>query len=98
MSKPLVNLWANFLFNEKLDPKNLDPDDVMELIYLCEEMAKERGPIIKSHKDKLISRRFVCDKAIELGIDLAGMKHKIKRKYIIGRGLLDVWLVAYKEK
>lgn len=88
--------WANFLFNEKLDPKKLDEGSVMELLHLCEVLASKRGPIIRPHAQKLISRRLVVDTALDLGIDLLAMKHK--GKCLIGRGLLDVWMVAYKER
>jgi hypothetical protein len=91
-----MDLWANFLYNEKLDPAKLDSDSILELVYLCEKLSEKRGPKIRPYKEKLVSRRLVVDTALDLGIDLLAMKYR--GKCLIGRGLLDVWLVAYKER
>lgn len=91
-----INSWANFLFNEKLDPKHMHPHQVINLMRLCGLLADQRGPIIRSHKEKLESRRFVCETAIENGIDLAGIK-KHGKKLMMGRDLLDMWLEVYLE-
>jgi hypothetical protein len=87
---PVPDLWANFLANEKMTPKAVGPENVMVLVDFCNRLAEIRGPRIKEHKLKLESRRFVCQKAMEWGIDLPAMCK-------IGRGLLDAWLIVYKE-
>jgi|2_EtaG_2_1085320.scaffolds.fasta_scaffold00029_58 hypothetical protein len=93
----MIDKWANFLMNEKLEPKRMpNKQDVLLIIRLCEELARIRGPKIRPHKLKLESRRFVCDTAIKLGIDLSSIKSK-KGKMLMGRGLLDAWMLAYKE-
>lgn len=101
MSKPVINLWANFLFNEKLDPKALTPGDTLKLMELCAKLAEIRPPCIKMHKDKIESRRLVCSTAMDLGIDLLAMKrakHHGGKKPAIGRGLLDVWNEEYAKR
>ncbi len=96
-----INLWANFLRNEKLDPEVLGEQDVLKLMTLCKALADKRPPCIKMHKDKIESRRLVCTTAFELGIDLLAIK---KRKFhggskpAIGRGLLDVWNEEYRRE
>ena len=57
-NRPVIDLWANFLANEKLTPKRVG-DKVMQLIALCEELAKQRGPIVRPYAKKLESRRDV---------------------------------------
>ena len=87
---PVPDLWANFLANEKMTPKAVGPENIMVLVDFCNRLAEIRGPRIKEYKLKLESRRFVCQKAMEWGIDLPSMCK-------IGRGLLDAWLIVYKE-
>lgn len=94
--RSVINSWANFLFNEKLDPKHMTPHQIIDLVRLCGLLAEVRPPKINMHKDKLESRRFVCETAIENSIDLAGIK-KQGKKLMMGRGLLDMWLVVYQE-
>jgi hypothetical protein len=91
MKRSLVDLWANFLYNEKLDPARMEEEWVLEIMKLCEALAANRAPIIKPYKEKLKSRAFVCEIAMELGIDLPSIRNKRTRKYLIGRGLLDAW-------
>lgn len=96
--KAAIDLWANFLANEKLVTDKLHVEDIMSLISLSETMAMKQNPWISSHFLKLASRRFVCETAMDLGIDLPGFKHKVTGKHLIGRGLLDMWLKVYQER
>lgn len=100
MSKPVIDLWANFLFNEKLDPNQLDPKDTLRLLELCQRLAQIRPPKINPHKSKLESRALVCETAIDMGFDLMTIK-RLKNgvsKVAMGRGLLDVWNEVYKKR
>lgn len=92
-----IDLWANFLFNEKLDPRILDEEDTLLLIELAQCAAEIRGPRVKPHKDKLLSREFLCEKAIDLGIDLPAIKNR-HGKVAMGRGLLDAWNKVYTKR
>ena len=91
LSNSVINLWANFLFNEKLDPKKINEEDVLDLIELCVTLSKIRRPRVRPYKDRLESRRLIVSIAMDLGIDLAGIRHKVTKKYLIGRGLLNMW-------
>jgi hypothetical protein len=93
-----IDKWANFLKNEKLDPKNISAEWTMKLIQLCEALASIHSPKISMHKFKIESRKLVVETAMNLGIDLASIRHKMTGRYIIGRGLLDVWNQVYKER
>lgn len=93
-----INLWMNFLYNEKLDSDKMDEKTVIHLVRLCEKMAETRGPKIRPYAEKIKSRHFVCETAIDLSMDLMAIKHKNTGKRLIGRGLLDVWLKVYKER
>lgn len=87
--------WENFLENEKLYADRLD-GDIDRLVLLCEKLASIRPPKIKPHKAKLESRRLVAETAIDMGFDLTQLKYK--GRPAMGRGLLDVWNVVYKER
>jgi hypothetical protein len=93
-----IDLWANFLANEKLDPKSVDPYRVMDLVRLCEELAKDRLPMVSPHAAKAESRRLVAGTAMGLGIDLTAIRKRGQSKPAIGRGLLDAWLEVYRLK
>lgn len=92
--KSVIDLWANFLANEKLTPQRVD--DPMLLVRLCEELAKRARPKIRPYTDKLKSRALVAVTAIDLGIDLAGLKHD--GRMAMARSLLDIWNVEYAMK
>lgn len=96
--KSLIDLWANFLYNEKLDPDKLDADSILELIFLCEELAKKRGPKVSPYMERLASRRLVIETALDLGVDLIDLRDFWNKKHIIGRGLLDMWQKVYTER
>jgi len=98
MERPVIDKWANFLYNEKLVPERMDAESIMQLVKLSEEASKIRGPKISMHKHKLESREFLCNLAMDLGIDLLAIKHRITGKRLIGRGLLDAWNLAYQKK
>lgn len=89
-NKPVPDLWGHFLANEKMTPKAVGPENVMVLVDFCNRLAEIRGPCVTPYKLKQESRRFICQKAMEWGIDLPAMCK-------IGRGLLDAWLIVYKE-
>lgn len=97
-TKPPIDLWANFFFNEKLDPKKMNEESIMELLYLCEVLAVKQAPTRHPYKDRIACRRLAVDTALDLGIDLIDFKNKQNGKIMIGRGLLDVWQVAYQER
>lgn len=94
MSKSNVDLWANFLANEKLTPARVE--DPMLLVKLCEKLAETGGPRVKPYAAKLISRRRVVNQAMDLGIDLAALKDR--GKLIMSRGLLDIWNSEYAKR
>lgn len=91
-----MDKWANFLWNEKLDPKKLQPDQIMRLIELTERLSAIRPPKISMHKFKLESRRLVAETAMDMGFDLVNLKHR--GKPLIGRGLLDIWNAVLRER
>ena len=39
-----IDLWASFLDHEKFHPGHLDPEDVMDLVRLCEALATDGAP------------------------------------------------------
>lgn len=95
-----INVWANFLKHDKLDPEYLLLKDIQTIIILCQRLS-EKYPEPKpyrSYKDRLIHRRYVCETAIDMSIDIVSIKHKKNGKVIAGRGLLDMWAIVYKEK
>ncbi len=96
--KSLIDLWANFLFHEKLDPKQMNADDILELIYLCEVLAEKGRPKFRPYKERLVTRRLIINTALDEGIDLIDLRHKATKKSLIGRGLLDIWLVLYASR
>ncbi len=99
--KPAINLWANFLSNEKLSPEYLSPEDTIKIISLCDRLATIANPCIRTHKHKLDSRRLVVTTAFDMGIDLLAMKrpkHSGGTKPAIGRGLLDIWNEEYAKR
>lgn len=93
-----INKWANFLYNEKLDPDNLSPTDTLKIMALAETLASIRGPEISTHVLKLESRKLVVETAMDMLIDLPSMKHARNGRTIMGRGLLDAWNLAYAKK
>jgi hypothetical protein len=92
----MLNLWASFLAAEKLTAKTVDNFEV--LLDLAQELAK-RGvvPSRRPYKDRIQSRRLVVNAAMDLGIDLTGLK-KQGDKLAMGRGLLDVWKEEYARR
>jgi hypothetical protein len=92
--KEYIDLWANFLMNERLTPQRVD--DPMVLVRLCELLAQTGKPIIRPYAKRLLTRRLVCVTAMEHGIDLAGLK--FRGKLAMSRGLLDAWNKAYVER
>ena len=105
MSVPLINQWANFLQNEKLDGTKLETPDVLILLRLCQSLA-ETGITPyepnRSHTRKNEMRRLVCTTAFELGLDLLKIKKRKNQfggtKPAMGRGLLDMWNEEYARK
>jgi hypothetical protein len=91
---PYIDVWANFLMNEKLVP---DARNTLTLLELCQALAKDGGPCIRSHKDKIKSRQKVVCAAFDLGIDLTSIK-KDDGRIMMGRGLLDVWNSEYEKR
>ena len=96
--KSPIDLWANFLFNEKIvaGPK-VGEQWTFKIIKLCEELAKTGSPKIRPYKAKIETRKIVVEKAMDLGIDLPSIKNQNGRA-IIGRGLLDVWNQCYNKR
>ncbi len=99
--KPLIDLWAAFLANDKLEPKRTDEAGTMTILRLCEELVKRSQPPFvfcpfRSHPDRLRHRKMVAETAMDLGIDLMAIRHK--GKPAMGRGLIDAWNAAYAER
>ncbi len=92
--KSTVDVWANFLSNHGLDPKKVG--DPLRLVQLAEALAQKGRPSFRPHKDRLESRRLLVNTAMDLGIDLAGMKDR--GKLIMDRGLLDIWNQEYAKR
>lgn len=95
--KSAINLWANFLANEKLTPQSIGEVNTLIIMELCQKMATVRRPNIKMHKDKIESRRFVINTAMDMNIDLMSIKKK-NGKPAMGRGLLDIWNEEYEKR
>jgi hypothetical protein len=95
--KPLINLWASFLADHKLQPADVEEHWVLELIRLAEELCKRGEPRYSPYADRLKARELVCVAAMDLGIDLPAIKSR-KGKTAMGRGLLDAWNIAYKKR
>lgn len=87
-----VRAWSNFLECEKLARAM----PFQELLGFCIELAKIGPPKFKPYKDRLNTRRLVCETALSNGIDLAKYKHN--GKIAMGRGLLDIWNIRYTER
>lgn len=98
MSKPIVDLWAGFLAHEKLHPDRIDGADVMDLIELCEKLALVRSPCFSPYNERLACRRLICETAMDMGFDLPSIRGGVTNKYIIGRGLLDMWNEVAKKR
>lgn len=98
MNRSDTDKWANFLANEKLVPRSMDPVWVLRLIALCERMALVRPPAISPYKAKLEAREFVCLTAMEMGLDLTAVRHRATGKVLMARSLLDAWNKAYHKK
>lgn len=97
-NKDWMDSWANFFFNEKLDPAKMDEESMMELVWFCEQLSKMRAPCIRMHMDKLQTRKYACYLAMDLGIDLMEFRDKRTGKHLIGRGLLDMWNEVYTKR
>jgi hypothetical protein len=94
MPKPPIDLWAGFLAHEKLCPKCMGEEDVLDILELAEELAKLGSPSYTPYLERLKTRRLIVTTAMELGIDLTAIKHRVKM--LMGRGLLDIWVSEYK--
>ncbi len=92
-----MNLWANFLDIHYLSVGRVGNQHCQKLVLLCQELGKIERPKIRPYTARLMSRRLVCQVAMDLGIDLTAMKGKDK-KMAMHRGLLDIWNQVYKEK
>lgn len=93
-----MDKWARFLNHEKLDPKRLNQEDILELIELCEILVTKGEPKYRPYKDRVATRKLIVETALDEGIDLIGFKDKFTKKILIGRGLLDVWAELYKKR
>jgi hypothetical protein len=93
-----IDLWAGFLKHEKLDPKQMSPDWVLKLIGLCEELAKKGKPKYRPYAARIQTRELIVNTAMDMAIDLVNIRNKFKGRYIIGRGLLDVWNRIYEKR
>lgn len=101
MDRNEATVWLNFLRHEKLDPERTDPKSAERLKELATRLGAGGGCktfLGYGYADRIKCRRIVCETAIDMGFDLMSVKHKGKPKPLIGRGLLDVWNVVYKER
>lgn len=89
----MIDKWANFLAAEKLTPRIENP---MVLVKLAEELAQRGIPYFRPYQKRIESRRLVVDTAIDLGIDLTGIK--FNGKIVMARSLLDIWNEEYKKR
>jgi hypothetical protein len=95
----MINKWANFLANEKLDPEYISQEDTNKLMDLCIKLdSLGYQPKISMYKHKMESRKILVGVSMDMGIDLLSIKHKFNGKRLIGRGLLDVWNQVYQER
>jgi hypothetical protein len=103
MALEAITRWTNALRFDKLAMDAVGTDDVGKLVEVCTLLAV-RFPDIKlgqGYKARQKNRADICHAAIDLGIDLVGIKalSRYKRgKPLIGRGLLDVWTEVLKER
>ena len=85
-----MDRWARFLACERLSPDRADP---MTLVRLAEELARRGTPRYSPYADRQRCRRLVAEAAIDLGIDLAGMRYR--GRLAMARSLLDAWNAVY---
>ncbi len=90
-AKSPIDAWGRFLSHEKLTPSRVP--DPMVLVSLCERLAQDGPPCIRMHLDTLASRTRVVKAAMDMGIDLAGIRYR--GRPAMGRGLLDAWNREY---
>lgn len=96
--------WANKLGHDKLRLDGPVSDaDRGKLVEVVAELTA-RFPDVScavSYKQRQTDRRAVCQVAMDLGIDLLAVKclglHR-RGNPLIGRGLLDVWMVVLEER
>jgi hypothetical protein len=91
--KPVINIWANFLMNEKLSPERVGEENIEVLIYLCEKLAEKSRPNISCYQKKIETRRLVVNTAMDLGLDLPAITHN--GKMAMARSLIDIWNEEY---
>lgn len=88
--------WINFLANEKLSAR-IGATWESHVFPVAEALANSGVvPRYTPYKQRLESRAILCRKAMDMGIDLAGIKHH--GKIAMGRGLLDAWQKEYAER
>lgn len=95
----MLNLWANFLSQEKLTPKSIGEEGTQVLLDLTIELGKRNVlPSRRPYAARIASRRLVVIAAMDLGIDLMAITKVYDGKVAMGRGLIDVWHQVYAER
>lgn len=94
----VINLWANFLSCERLEPKYVGEEGTEVLLDLAIELGKRgKTPSRRPYIGRIASRRLVVVAAMDLGIDLMALTTN-RGKVAMGRGLIDVWHQIYAER
>jgi hypothetical protein len=95
----MINLWANFLSQEKLTPKSIGEEGTQVLLDLTVELANRKVmPSRRPYAARIASRRLIVVAAMDLGIDLMAITKVYDGKVAMGRGLIDVWHQVYAER
>jgi hypothetical protein len=95
----MINLWANFLSQEKLTPKSIGEEGTQVLLDLTIELANRKVmPSRRPYSARIASRRLIVVAAMDLGIDLMAITKVYDGKVAMGRGLIDVWHKVYAER
>lgn len=93
--RSLIDKWANFLAQHKLTPQRTGRHE--DLISLAETLAKSgASPAWSPYPSRLAARQSVVQTAMDLGIDLASMKHRSGTA--MDRGMLDAWNAEYLKR
>jgi len=65
--KSTIDIWANFLSHEKLNPKYfLDKNDFLKILDLAIALSNKARPNLMGFDNRQINRRLVCQTALDM--------------------------------
>ena len=92
--RSILNLWGDFLANEKVNVRRLTPKALGGFVLLVAKLANTGAPPrYNPHSEKLKARELVVKTAMDAGIDMGGWTDG--GLVVMGRGLLDAWNAEY---